>query len=98
MSASRLLVISLTLLIAPNVLSAQEGCGDHAPHEELGRSNLRNRSPHRSPIHIGGYVTFRDNTAENIRYYWGTRIGQEYFQKTDCRLVRNPRNRWWQRS
>lgn len=70
LSASRLLVISLTLLIAPNVLSAQEGCGDHAPHEELGRSNLRNRSPHRSPIHIGGYVTFRDNTAENIRYYW----------------------------
>ncbi len=70
MSASRLLVISLTLLIAPNVLSAQEGCGDHAPREELGRSNLRNRSPHGSPIHIDGYVTFRDNTTENIRYYW----------------------------
>jgi hypothetical protein len=56
-------------MIAPNVLSAQEDCGDHAAQEDLARSNLRNRSPHRSPIHIDGYVTFRDNRAENIRYY-----------------------------
>ena len=70
MSAARLLVIVLTLLIAPSVLSAQEGCGDHAPQEKLGRSNLRNRSPRRSPIRIDGYVTFKDSVAENIRYYW----------------------------
>ena len=69
MSVPRLLVIAWTLVIAPNVLSAQEGRGDHAIQEDLARSNLRNRSPHRSPIHIDGYVTFRDNTAENIRYY-----------------------------
>ena len=70
MSASPLLVIALTLTIAPNVLSAQEGCGDHAAQQDLARSNIRDRSPHRSPIHIDGYVTFRDNTAENIRYFW----------------------------
>lgn len=70
MPASRLLVIALTLMIAPNVLSAQEGYGDHAAKEDLARSNLRDRSPHHSPIHIDGYVTFRDNTGENIRYYW----------------------------
>ena len=57
-------------MIAPNVLSAQEGCGDHAAQEDSARSDLRNRSPHRSPIHIDGYVTFKDNAIENIRYYW----------------------------
>jgi len=57
-------------MIAPNVLSAQEGCGNQAAQEDSARSNLRNRSRHRSPIHIDGYVTFKDNTTENIRYYW----------------------------
>lgn len=70
MAASRFLVIALMLMIAPTVLSAQEGCGDHTAQEDLAHSNLQNRSPHRSPIHIDGYLTFRDNAAENVRLYW----------------------------
>ena len=70
MSASRLLVIAITLTIATNVLDAQEGCGDYAAKKDLARTNLRNRSPHRSPIQIDGYVAFSDSSAENIRYFW----------------------------
>lgn len=81
LSAARLFVIALTLMIAPNVLSAQQGCGDHAAQEDSPRFNLRNRSPRRSPIHIDGYVTFQRQYCREHSLLLGTRVGQNTSKK-----------------
>ena len=50
------------------LLWAQQGCGDGQEH--LKRYELRTASGRRNPIHVDGYVTFRDDTTANIRFYW----------------------------
>jgi hypothetical protein len=54
--------------LPPHFLQAQQGCGDGQEH--LQRYELRTVSGHRNPIHVDGYLTFRDDPAANIRFYW----------------------------
>jgi hypothetical protein len=68
MSTPHFITIAVVLLLASSPLRAEEGCGEAA---EVGqpRYELRSVSPHRTPIHIEGYLTFRDDTAANVRVY-----------------------------
>jgi hypothetical protein len=68
MSTPRFITIAVMLLLASSPLRAEEDCGDAA---EVGQPpyELRSVSRHRTPIHIGGYLTFRDDPAANVRVY-----------------------------
>jgi len=70
MSSPRTMTIALVLVLTSRLSWTQEGCGDHTPQENLARFSLGDASQRGSPIRIAGYVTFQDNTAENVRSYW----------------------------
>ena len=68
MLAPRLAIIAVVFALPPHFLWAQQGCGDEQEH--LKRYELRTVSGHRNPIRVDGYLTFRDDPAANIRFYW----------------------------
>jgi hypothetical protein len=67
-SAPRLAIIAVLFVLPSHLLWAQQDCGDGQEH--LTRYELRTVSGHRNPIHVDGYLTFRDDPAANIRFYW----------------------------
>ena len=70
MSTPRLATMAVIFVLASGFLWAEETCGDLTDQGDQTRYELRNVSGHRSPIHIDGYLTLRDDPAASVRVYW----------------------------
>ena len=68
MPLPRLATIAVMFVLPLHSLWGQQRCGDEQEH--LTRYELLTVSGHRNPIHVNGYLTFRDDPAANIRFYW----------------------------